>query len=235
MMESSQRVLCSDVYKTFIEAGQHIPVLVDVNLVVNAAQKVAIVGSSGSGKSTLLHILSGLDQATEGSVSIMGQTLATLSTKKLAQLRNQHIGMIYQFHHLLPEFTAIENVAMPLRIAGLSNKHAHQQAYAMLERVGLSNRETHYPSMLSGGERQRVAIARALINKPSVVFADEPTGNLDQRNGQQIYSLFHEVTTELGTSVVMVTHDIGLAEQMDAVFTLCDGKLSLSKSQVNGK
>lgn len=219
------RIIGKNLVKEYKDAAQTTQVLSHVDFTLMEAEKVAIIGSSGSGKSTLLHILSGLEMPTSGQVSIMGKALDTLSAVQLAHLRNRQLGMIYQFHHLLPEFTARENVAMPLMIAGQSWRSSFSRADEMLAKVGLSHRLSHYPAMMSGGEKQRVAIARALIHQPSIVFADEPTGNLDQRNGEQIYQIFQEVTSELRTSVVLVTHDQHLAEQMDRVLVLRDGRL----------
>lgn len=219
------RIIGKNLVKEYKDAAQTTHVLSHIDFTLMEAEKVAIIGSSGSGKSTLLHILSGLEMPTSGQVSIMGKALNTLSAVQLAHLRNRQLGMIYQFHHLLPEFTARENVAMPLMIAGQSWRSSYSRADEMLAKVGLSHRLSHYPAMMSGGEKQRVAIARALIHQPSIVFADEPTGNLDQRNGEQIYQIFQEVTSELRTSVVLVTHDQHLAEQMDRVLVLRDGHL----------
>ena len=200
---------------------------------VNPGEQVAILGSSGSGKSTLLHILGGLDTPDEGEVLIKGQALHAFSSKQLAALRNRDIGFIYQFHHLLPEFTALENVAMPLLINGTSYKQAQAEATHRLEQVGLAHRLDHKPAALSGGERQRVAIARALVNNPAIVLADEPTGNLDHRTGDQVYALLRQLSEEQGTSFIVVTHDRSLAAQMDRTLTIMDGRLQLPEAQAD--
>ncbi|MEC8488353.1 MAG: lipoprotein-releasing ABC transporter ATP-binding protein LolD, partial [Pseudomonadota bacterium] len=202
------------------------PVLHDVSLSIKAGEHVAILGSSGSGKSTLLHILGGLDKPSSGEVEFNGRSLGQLSGNALAKLRNDEMGFIYQFHHLLGEFTALENVAMPLRIRGLSTKLAHEKAREMLDEVGLSHRVDHLPSTMSGGERQRVAIARALVTEPSVVLADEPTGNLDDSTGEQIYKLLTSLSDKKGTAFVVVTHDNTLAGKMDRVLKIKDGRLA---------
>ncbi|MEC8226653.1 MAG: ATP-binding cassette domain-containing protein, partial [Pseudomonadota bacterium] len=192
---------------------------------------LAVVGSSGSGKSTLLHILGTLDNASSGKVEIKGQQVAKLNRKQQASFRNENLGFIYQFHHLLMEFTAIENVAMPLLIKGLSAKAATEKAHNMLDKVGLSHRSEHKPSALSGGERQRVAIARALVTEPALVLADEPTGNLDKQNAIKIYDLIKELNTSLKTSFVVVTHDLELADKLGKIAYLDDGKLAIKESQ----
>ena len=206
--------------------GSHVtPVLHDVNLEVPSHQMLAIVGSSGSGKSTLLHILGTLDQQDSGELWLAGQNVALLSGVEKAALRNQQLGFIYQFHHLLMDFTALENVAMPLLIRGQSKAQANQQATEILQRVGLGHRITHRPSELSGGERQRVAIARAMVGRPGRVLADEPTGNLDHQTAESIYQLMRELNQELGTSFIVVTHDRMLAKRLDRQLWMQDGRL----------
>ncbi len=217
---------CSHLAKSFDDGELDIQVLVDVNLIVNKGDRLAIVGSSGSGKSTLLHLLGGLDEPSSGNVEIHGQDINTLSVNTLSKLRNRSLGFVYQFHHLLPEFSAVENVAIPLIIGGMLPKQAEQQAEALLKKVGLGHRLIHKPSELSGGERQRAALARALITKPDCLLADEPTGNLDHRTASAIFELILELNESLGTALVIVTHDVNLAAQMDTAFTLIDGKLT---------
>lgn len=216
---------CRGITKIYHDGQAETPVLTNVSLSVHPSEHVAILGSSGSGKSTLLHILGGLDQPTEGEVWFEGQSITAMKSSQLAALRNQKIGFIYQFHHLLPEFTALENAAMPLMIGGESSSEATRQAEEMLERVGLSHRIHHKPSALSGGERQRVAIARALVNRPALVLADEPTGNLDNRTGEHVYQLLTSLSESLGTSFVVVTHDNSLAARMNRTLRIKDGVL----------
>ena len=218
-------LVCRNITKTYQEGSNITQVLNNVSLAVKAGEHVAILGSSGSGKSTLLHILGGLDTPSSGEVEFKGQSLMKLNTNALAKLRNDEIGFIYQFHHLLGEFSALENTAMPLRIRGLSARKAEQKAQAMLAQVGLENRINHLPSELSGGERQRVAIARALITEPAIVLADEPTGNLDDSTGKSIYQLLSDLSEEIGTAFVVVTHDVALANKMDRVLKIKDGVL----------
>ncbi|ALG68098.1 lipoprotein-releasing ABC transporter ATP-binding protein LolD [Beggiatoa leptomitoformis] len=218
-------LLCNNLSKSFKEAGLFVDVLKRVSLQINKGEQVAIVGTSGSGKSTLLHLLGGLDNPSEGEVWVAGQQINLLSPAKRGKWRNKYLGFVYQFHHLLPEFTAVENVSMPLLIRGLSVKEAMEKAGYLLNEVGLGHRLKHKPSELSGGERQRTAIARALVTEPHCILADEPTGNLDKRTADHVYEKMLMLNKTIGTSLVLVTHDATLAAKMDRTLHLTDGEL----------
>ena len=217
---------CQGLTKTFDSGPLRVDVLNGVNLSVVKNSRVAIVGASGSGKSTLMHILGGLDLPSSGTVQVCGEDMSALSDADRGHLRNQSLGFIYQFHHLLPEFSALENVAMPLLLRGGPIAEATHHANEVLTKVGLSERVNHKPAELSGGERQRVAIARALVTKPQLILADEPTGNLDRKNANQAHELMLELNEELGTAVILVTHDHSIAESMENIYVLEDGVLS---------
>ncbi len=216
---------CAGLVKHFQQGDARVEVLSGVDLTVRAGERVAIIGASGSGKTTLLQLLGGLDLPTSGTVSIAGQRIDELSDTARGELRNRALGFVYQFHHLLPEFSALENVAMPLLIRRMSAEEARAKASDLLKRVGLGARLEHRPSQLSGGERQRAAVARALVTQPQVVMADEPTGNLDGVNARQVFELMLELNRELHTALIVVTHAPELAAQMQRTLTLQDGKL----------
>ena len=223
---SNTILACEAVCKNYYDGQLNVQVLDNLTLQVDKGQSIGIVGASGSGKSTLLHILGGLDKPTSGRVSLMGQDLSELSQKQLSGLRNRHLGFVYQFHHLLPEFSALENVMMPLLIGKRPKEQARERALLMLEKVGLKDRVQHRPGELSGGERQRAAIARALVTDPACLLADEPTGNLDRKNALNILDMMMELKQELGTALVVVTHDDEMAARFDRVLNMTDGALS---------
>ena len=215
---------CTNIGKSYRDGSLNVQVLKNLNLEVKEGEGISIIGSSGSGKSTLLHILGGLDKPSEGKITLMNRDISDMSQRQLGELRNNYLGFVYQFHHLLPEFSALENVMMPLLIGKKNKAEAETQAVDMLEKVGLKQRILHRPSELSGGERQRAAIARALVTRPKCLLADEPTGNLDRKNAQNILDMMMDLKTELNTSLIVVTHD-ELATRFERVMTMQDGHL----------
>ncbi len=226
MSENNTVLECQHVAKSYSQGPQIVDVLKSIDFEVKQAEHIAIVGASGSGKSTLLNVLGGLDKPDQGSVQVLGKPFSSLGDNARGRIRNAALGFVYQFHHLLPEFTALENVAMPQLIAGVTKKEALIKAMSALEQVGLNSRVEHKPSELSGGERQRVAIARSLVNQPACVLMDEPTGNLDSKNARAIQALMKELSRELATSFVVVTHDEHFSNTMDVVYSLEEGCLN---------
>ena len=224
-MNKEAVIQCQNVGKTYDDGSLKVEVLRNIDFQVASGEGIGIIGASGSGKSTLLHILGGLDKPSSGEVKIQGQGLNSLSQVAIGRLRNRHLGFVYQFHHLLPEFSALENVMMPLLVARKSRAEAQAAAAEILEKVGLGSRKTHRPGELSGGERQRAAIARALVTKPDCLLADEPTGNLDRKNATHALEMMLELKHELGTALIVVTHDEQLAKRFDRVLTMDDGSL----------
>jgi lipoprotein-releasing system ATP-binding protein len=222
---SKEIISCNNLHKSYFQARLEVPVLMGINLHINEGESLAIVGISGSGKSTLLHLLGGLDTPTSGDIQIKGQSIATIKEEERCRLRNHSLGFIYQFHHLLPEFSALENVAMPLLIRRMNSKEAYDRAAEMLNQVGLNHRMSHTPGELSGGERQRAAVARALVTKPACILADEPTGNLDRHTAGEVFELMLNLNRDVGASLVIVTHDPFLSKQANRTLKLVDGML----------
>ena len=230
-MESKPLIKTIDLCKSYQEGKVSTEVLRSINFNIMPKTMNAIIGSSGSGKSTLLHLLGGLDTASSGDILFNSQSISQLSESQKANLRNKEIGFVYQFHHLLSDFNALENIAMPLMIAGINHKQSYEHAYEMLESINLLHRAKHRPSELSGGERQRIAIGRALINNPSIVMADEPTGNLDQNTAESIFELLINLNQKHGTAFLVVTHDLTLAQKMEYQYVMTSGTLKLINHQ----
>lgn len=216
---------CQNLAKSFQDGSRTIDVFSDLSFELSAGEKVAIIGASGAGKSTLMHLMGGLDTASSGTVSLMGQDMTRMGPNQRGHLRNKHLGFVYQFHHLLPEFSALENVMMPLLIAKVGKKEARQSATEILQQVGLSDRLDHRPAQLSGGERQRTAIARAMVMQPAGIMADEPTGNLDEITAAVVMDLFLALNDQHNTALILVTHDMAMAQQMDHIYELKHGDL----------
>lgn len=226
MTDETPVLACEGVRKTFSEVRKPITVLEHIDLSVTSGDRIAIIGASGSGKSTLLHVLGGLDMPTQGFVTIQGQDMTSLSNAARGRVRNESLGFIYQFHHLLPEFTTLQNVAMPLLLRHGSNRPAFEAARDLLDKVYMGDRVEHKPTELSGGERQRAAVARALVSQPACILADEPTGNLDHQTATDVFDLMLELNASMDTSLVMVTHDHALAQRMDRILQLDEGRLT---------
>ena len=224
-MTNSITLRINQVQKSFPGLDQ--PVLDNITLTVSTAEKIAITGVSGSGKSTLLHLMAGLERPDKGQITILGKDLTALKPDELSNLRNTSLGFIYQFHHLMPDFTALENMMMPFTIRGGSDQNITIQLSSVIKKLGLESRINHYPHELSGGERQRVSIARAIINSPDIILADEPTGNLDGKNANKVFDLFLEIAEEVCTSIVLVTHDLSLAKKMSKIYNLSQGKIQV--------